>query len=167
MVGNKHHGQVALRPPADIPPEAIRVLKPGGQLAFTTWTQTPGWADDVQKAFESFPFEAPFSATLQTTKWGDWADVNWVRRALEDRGLQDVKVDVFAHLSHVDGAAQFLDHYTMMINWVLNTCWSEELRKEHPVDEVLGLVREYLEGKYEGNGWDVTWVSLIASGTTV
>ncbi|KAK0715216.1 S-adenosyl-L-methionine-dependent methyltransferase [Lasiosphaeris hirsuta] len=144
--------------------EALRILKPGGTLGFTTWHRTPGWAPDLQAAFKSFPFEAPLAVTLQTSKWGDWADVNWVRETLEDRGLQDVKVEVLAHLGRVDSAEHFTTHFAMMTNWTMNSCWSEELRKEHPAEEVHGLVRDFLENKYEGKGWDMTWVSIIASG---
>lgn len=101
---------------------------------------------------------------MQTTPWGNWPNVNWVKKALEAKGLEDVKVDVLAHLSRVDSAEQFISHFSMIIKWVMNSCWSEELRSEHPEEEVLGLVKEFVEKKYEGKGWDTTWVSLIASG---
>lgn len=99
---------------------------------------------------------------LQTTAWGEWSDVNWTRKTLMKKGLKDVKVDVFAHLSHVESATDFITHYAMMIDWIMGSCWSEELRKEHPREEVQRLVREFLEKKH-GGGWEESWVALIAS----
>lgn len=144
--------------------DSIRILKPGGHLGFTTWHMSPGYVADLEGAFRSFSFDAPFQWALQTTPWGDWADVNWVKKTLVAKGLEDVKVDVLAHLSRVDSAEQFISHFSMMIKWVMNSGWSEEMRREHPEEEVLGLVKEFVEKKYEGKGWDTTWVSLIASG---
>ncbi|KAB5555035.1 S-adenosyl-L-methionine-dependent methyltransferase [Coniochaeta sp. 2T2.1] len=144
--------------------ESIRILKPGGTLGFTTWhDQNAGWAPDFRSALESFPFEAPFEMRMQTTQWGKWSDVNWIRRTLEDLGLEDVKVDVLATLQRIHGAEDYVACFEMMFKWVINSQWSEELRKEHGIEEVKGLVREHLREKYGGRGWDATWVSIIAS----
>jgi hypothetical protein len=121
---------------------------------------------EVREAFASFPFEAPCSMSLQTTPWGKWSDVNWARKTLPEKGLEDVKVDVFAFLSRVESADFFLANYGMMMDWIVNTSWSEELRREHPKEEVHALVREFLEKKYGGEGWDLSWISLVASGRT-
>ena len=101
---------------------------------------------------------------MQTTKWGDWSDVNWVRQTLVELGLNEVKLDVLAHLSRVDSAEYFVKTYAMMIDWVMNTSWTAELRAKHGRDEVLELVRCHLEKKSNGEPWDITWVSIIASG---
>lgn len=100
---------------------------------------------------------------MQTTQWGNWSNVNWIRRILEDLGLEDVKVDVMARLQHIRGAEDFVACFGMMFSWVLNSQWSEELRREHGIEEVKRLVAEHLEEKYGGRGWDVTWTSIIAS----
>ena len=144
--------------------EAIRILQPGGILGLTTWHKEVGWITEVREAFKTFPFEAPFDLPLQTTAWGDWSDVNWVRKALEGRGLQDVKVEAFAFLSRSDSADYFVSIFGIMMDVIMNTCWSEELRKQHPKEEVLKLLKEALEKKYGGEGWDVSWVALVASG---
>lgn len=101
---------------------------------------------------------------MQTTKWGDWADSNWIKQTLQDRGLEDVKVDVLSHLQPIAGADEFLTNFGSMIEWVVNSNWSEELRKEHPLDEVKKLMREYLVKKRGDKGWDIVWTSIIASG---
>ncbi len=101
---------------------------------------------------------------LQTTAWGQWWDVNWVRKALVERGLQDVKVELFAFLSHVESADFFLANFGMMIDWLMKTSWSDEVRKEHPKEEVYARIREFLDKKYGGEGWDLSWIALVASG---
>jgi hypothetical protein len=101
---------------------------------------------------------------LQTTQWGEWEDVNWIRKTLVEKGLEDVQVDLFAFLSHIDSAEYFVANCAPMVDWVVSTCWSEELRKEHPKEEVRQRVKDFLETKYGGGGWDVSWVAVIASG---
>ncbi len=90
--------------------------------------------------------------------------MNWVQRTLESHGLEDVKVNVLSHLTPVESAAFFVSAYSMMIEWVMNAHWSEELRKEHGKEEVLGLIKEFLEEKYQGGSWSLTWTSIIATG---
>ncbi|OIW28761.1 S-adenosyl-L-methionine-dependent methyltransferase [Coniochaeta ligniaria NRRL 30616] len=144
--------------------ESIRVLKPGGTLGFTTWhDHGSGWEPDFRSALASFPFEAPFVMRMQTTRWGNWSNVNWIRRTLEDLGLEDVKVDVMARLQHIHSPDDFVACFEMMFGWVINSNWSEELRREHGLEEVKSLIREHLEAKYGGRDWDVTWTSIIAS----
>ncbi|KAK4671539.1 hypothetical protein QC764_606750 [Podospora pseudoanserina] len=143
--------------------ETIRILKPGGVLGFTTWHLPPTWVNDIREAFASFPFEAPYTWALQMTAWGKWSDVYWVRKTLAAKGLEDVSVDIYAHLSKVDNAEYFVGQFAMMLDWIMDSAWSGELRKAHPREEVQGLVKNYLEEKYEGGPWDVSWVSVIAS----
>ncbi|KAH6856164.1 S-adenosyl-L-methionine-dependent methyltransferase [Chaetomium sp. MPI-CAGE-AT-0009] len=143
--------------------ETIRILQPGGVLGFTTWHQEVGWVTELREAFKTFPFEAPFEMAMQTTAWGNWSDVNWIRKTLAGKGLEDVKVDVFAFLSHTEGPEAFLKNFEMMLNVIMKSCWSEELMKEHPKEEVHKLLKEYLEKKYGGDGWDITWVAAIAT----
>ncbi|KAL1842325.1 hypothetical protein VTJ49DRAFT_5493 [Mycothermus thermophilus] len=125
--------------------EAMRVLQPGGILGFTTFHCHPSWFRDVKAAFQSFPFEAPCSMELQTTSWGQWSDINWVRETLVNKGLCNVKVSVFAHLSDVDGPEDFITRYGMMVDWIVDSCWSEELRREYPREVVHRMVKEFLE----------------------
>ncbi|KAJ4289416.1 hypothetical protein N0V88_006896 [Collariella sp. IMI 366227] len=138
--------------------EAIRILRPGGILGLTTWHTEPAWVGDVREAFQSFPFKAPFEMSMQTTAWGNWADVNWVRKTLVQKGLQDVRVKVFAFLSHVKDANSCLAIYGMMVDWIVGSSWPEELRKQHPKEEVHRLVKEFLEKKYGRGGWEYSWV---------
>ena len=90
----------------------------------------------MREAFNTFPFEAPLVMPMQVTRWGSWYDVNWIRKTLEKKGLEDVKVNVTAFLTHVDGVDAFIKHFDMMLDVVMAGSWSEELRKEHPKEEV-------------------------------
>ncbi|KAH8879304.1 S-adenosyl-L-methionine-dependent methyltransferase [Thozetella sp. PMI_491] len=145
--------------------EAIRILEPGGILGFTAGHRdSSGWGYELECAFLSFPFKAPYVKRLQATKWGEWYDVNWIRRTLEDTGLEDVKVEVFSTLIRMENADYFVSRNAMMIEWVMNTDWSEELRKEHGRDEVFELIRQFLDRKYQGRPFDLTVTAIIASG---
>lgn len=143
--------------------EAIRILQPGGVLGFTTWHLEAGWITLMREAFNTFPFEAPLVMPMQVTRWGSWYDVNWIRKTLEKKGLEDVKVNVTAFLTHVDGVDAFIKHFDMMLDVVMAGSWSEELRKEHPKEEVKKLMKEYLEKRFGGDGWDLSWVAAIAT----
>ncbi|KAK4134466.1 S-adenosyl-L-methionine-dependent methyltransferase [Trichocladium antarcticum] len=146
--------------------EAIRVLEPGGVLGFSTWHKQSGWMEQVKEAFKTFPFEAPCEMELQTTTWGDWSDVNWIRKTLVDKGLHDVKVEVVAYLTQVEGPADFIEKYAMMIDWVMGSGWSEEQKKAHPREEVQALIKEFFEQdpRYGSSGWEMSWVGVLASG---
>lgn len=100
---------------------------------------------------------------MQITQWGNWSNVNWIRRTLEELGLEDVKVDVMAHLQRIQTADDFVAGFETMMRWIVNSCWSEDLRVEHGMEEVKKMVRDHLEEKYGGRGWDITWTSIIAS----
>jgi hypothetical protein len=101
---------------------------------------------------------------MQTTKWGDWANVNWVRKVLVEHSLEDINVEVQAHLSPVPSAKSFVSNFGVMLDWVMNSNWSEETKKANGREEVMKLIEEFLEKKYGGGSWDLTWVSIIASG---
>lgn len=136
-------------------------------MGFTTFHREPGWVTEVREAFQTFPFEAPCKMSTQTTAWGKWADVNWIRKTLVGKGLQEVEVDVFAFLSQVESADAFIANFGMMIDWIVSTSWSEEVRKEHPREEVHALVKEFLKEKYGGDGWQLSWIPIVATGRVV
>ncbi|KAH6632251.1 S-adenosyl-L-methionine-dependent methyltransferase [Chaetomium tenue] len=143
--------------------ETIRILQPGGVLGFTTWHLEVGWMTLMREAFNTFPFEAPMVMPMQVTSWGRWSDVNWIRKTLEEKGLEDVKVNVSAFLSHTEGVDAFMTNFDMMLDVIMTANWSEELRKEHPKEEVKKLMKEYLEKRFGDDGWDLSWVAVIAT----
>ncbi|AEO60937.1 methyltransferase-like protein [Thermothelomyces thermophilus ATCC 42464] len=144
--------------------EAIRILQPGGILGLTTWHREAGWVTEIKEAVKEFPFEAPIDVPMQTTAWGNWSDVNWLRKTLEEKGLQDVKVDVYAFLSRCDGPDHFIQQFGSLLDALLMGSWPEEVRQAHPKEEVLQLIKEHVTKKYGGQGWDLSWVAAVATG---
>ncbi|KAK4139636.1 methyltransferase [Dichotomopilus funicola] len=144
--------------------DAIRILKPGGVLGLTTVHRDVAWLPEFREAFKSFPFEAPLEMGLQTTTWGNWSDVNWIQKTLEEKGLEEVNVEVFAWLNRMDSVDYFLTSYGMILDIVMDSCWSKELRKQHPREEVHGLVKAFLEKKYGDKGWNASWIGVVATG---
>ncbi|KAL2164870.1 hypothetical protein VTH06DRAFT_166 [Thermothelomyces fergusii] len=144
--------------------EAIRVLQPGGILGLTTWHREVGWVTEVKEALKEFPFEAPIDVPMQTTAWGNWADVNWLRTTLEAKGLEEVKVEVFAFLSRCDGPDHFIRQCGSLLDALLMGSWPEELRQTHPKEKVLQRIKEHVANKYGGEGWDLSWVAAVATG---
>ncbi|EXV06606.1 ubiE/COQ5 methyltransferase family protein [Metarhizium robertsii] len=146
-----------------------RILKDGGVFGATTFPRGNGskfWIPDMRAAFASLPFDAPFPEELpmQTHDSGRWYDCEWIRRHLEEEGFGDVQVTVTSGRYHVENAAEFVQFFGMMIPFIMNTWWSEELRREHPVDVVRKGVEEFVESKYEGKGWDVEWEIISMTG---
>ncbi|KAH0598927.1 hypothetical protein MHUMG1_03040 [Metarhizium humberi] len=146
-----------------------RILKDGGVFGATTFPRgnaSKFWIPDMRAAFASLPFDAPFPEELpmQTHDSGRWYDCEWIRRHLEEEGFGDVQVTVTSGRYHVENAAEFVRFFGMMIPFIMNTWWSEELRKEHSVDVVRKGVEEFVEGKYEGKGWDVEWEIISTTG---
>ncbi len=146
-----------------------RILKPGAIIGLTTPHNDPThamWQPDLRSAFASFPFEAPFPEVFPTQmhKHGDWANPEWVKEHLVAHGFTDVEVDVCRGIYHVGDVDEFLMVFSGMLGWVMNGWWSEETRKQHPLEEVRELTRKHLEEKYDGKGWNMRWGIVCATG---
>lgn len=154
--------------------DSIGLLRPGGTLAFTTWHSLNGvWFIDLRSAFDSLPTALlpenyTFHIPMQMTSYGHWDDVNWVKRALISEGLEDVKVDVLAHLFEVKSPEHFMRAGAVMVEMAAKLTLGlnvEEDEDREKVDEVKRLVREHLVKRYgEDGSWNMTGVGIIASG---
>lgn len=120
----------------------------------------------MRSAFASFPFEAPFlkEVKMQMHNQGNWTDAEWIEEHLQSQGFVDVKVTTNPGRYHIKSAEEFVLSFGMMIVWLMNTAWSEETRREHPVEEVRELLRKHLEEKYGGKGWDVEYNVICMTG---
>ncbi|UKZ82577.1 hypothetical protein TrVFT333_010369 [Trichoderma virens FT-333] len=151
--------------------DCIRILKPGGTFGASTWSKKNSeifWIPDVLSAFESFPFDTPFPdpMPMQMHSSGHWDDAAWIEKHLvEDLGLANVSVTEHRGSYKFENAAEFVLSFGMMLPWVMNTFWSEEVRKEHSVEEVKELLRQHLEEKYGGEGWSTEWLMITMSAT--
>lgn len=97
---------------------------------------------------------------MQLHDSGDWTDPSWIEGHLKEQGLEDVEVTVNPGTYHMESADEFIMTFGMMLSWLLNTWWSEELREEHSMEEVKELIRKHLVEKYEGRGWDINWLLI-------
>ncbi|WAO92705.1 Hypothetical protein NCS54_01022300 [Fusarium falciforme] len=147
--------------------DAKRILKPGGIFGATTFHKSNVfWQPDMRSAFESFPFEAPFlkEVKMQMHNQGDWTDPQWIEKHLKSQGFVDVQVTTNPGRYHIKNAEEYVLSFGMMLAWLMNAAWSEETRRQHPVEEVRELLRKHLEEKYEGKGWDVEWKVICTTG---
>ncbi|KAI9896072.1 hypothetical protein N3K66_008972 [Trichothecium roseum] len=154
--------------------ECHRILKDGGTLGASTFHASCAdtfWRSDMRAAFASFPFEAPFPSPmpLQAHDNGRWDDEAYVAEALRgccSGGFADVDVRVRPGRYRIAGPEAWVDAFGSMLAFVMNTWWSEDLRARHPLEEVKGLVLEYLRGSRgeEEGGWDVTWSLITVTG---
>ncbi|KAI1801090.1 S-adenosyl-L-methionine-dependent methyltransferase [Daldinia bambusicola] len=145
--------------------DTMRILKPGGVLAFTTWHKdTKGWSSDMRSSFETLPFDAPMPNPVPMALHGkvQWTDPEGAEGELRAHGFVNIKVRAVPHLVHVDSAEDFLRQYRMMKEWMINTCWSEDSKKK-----AQGMLDDHivnhLKKKYNGEGWDLSWVVVLAT----
>lgn len=152
--------------------DSIKLLKPGGTFAVTTWhSQSGAWVCDVRDAFNSLPSrllppDYNFHMPMQLTNDGHWDNVDWLRGALIDQGLVDVQVDVLATLTPMKSPEHFMKTSGMMIEYAGKLTLGLDLEADRgKVEEIKDFVRKHLVEKYGEDGkWTLTWVSIIASG---
>ena len=92
---------------------------------------------------------------MQIHDQGDWTSPTWIENHLNEQGFQDIKVTVDHDKYFLKSAEDYVLQFGMMLGWLMNTYWSEEVRKEHDVAEVKELVRKHLQEKYQGKGWEI------------
>ncbi|RFN50554.1 coq5 family [Fusarium flagelliforme] len=144
-----------------------RILKSGGIFGATTFhSENTFWVPDMRTAFASFPFPAPLPDVMpmQMHDQGDWKSPVWIEQHLKEQGFRDVKVTVDHDKYFLRSAEEYVLQVGMMLGWLMNAYWSEEVRKEHDVNEVKELVRKHLEEKYEGKGWEIEYKVIVMTG---
>lgn len=145
--------------------DTIRVLQPGGVLAFSTMSKdNTGWVPDVRSAFETLPFETamPDPLPMMTNGQSGWADPESIEQKLADHGFENIRVETIQHIQHIDSAEHFTEIFAMMISWMVNTYWTPEQKEEHQ-NSLKKRVEEHLREKYAGKGWDLTWTMILAT----
>lgn len=101
---------------------------------------------------------------MQTSPWGKWDDVDWVRGALSAR-LEDVHVEVFAHSWRVQNVEHFMKSFEKMIDIVSGMVLdAESVEKLGGLQGVRERTRMYLEERFEREGWTCVGVSICAWG---
>lgn len=142
----------------------------------------------VRDAFATFPVsllprDYTFRFPMQTSPWGRWDDVDWVRSALASppqsssshggggggggEGLEDVHAHVRAGTSRVEGVDHFMRAYGKSVDAVADVALgAESVARLGGHEGVRRRVRGYLEEKFGGKeeGWTLVWVSICAWG---
>ncbi|OAA58489.1 Methyltransferase type 11 [Niveomyces insectorum RCEF 264] len=147
--------------------DCVRILKPGGRIAFTTFPESSGkagWIPDARTAFASFPTEIPFSPPMRLDTPSRWFEESWVKKTLLDNGFQDVNTVLHSYTVSVDGPEHFMRQFGMMFEMVRNMQWSDELKKQYSKEDMLERVEAHLQEKYGGKGWDLTFTLIVGSG---
>ncbi|KAI1346516.1 S-adenosyl-L-methionine-dependent methyltransferase [Xylaria sp. FL0043] len=145
--------------------DAMRVLKPGGSLAFTVWHKdNSAWVPDMRSSFEALPFEAPMPDPMPMAPNGktDFIDANLIPEQLRRHGFKDIEVRTVEHIVRVESADDYLRSFGMMKDWMMRTYWSEESKKKEKGMLDDHIVRHLTE-KHNGEGWDLPWTLVLAT----
>lgn len=102
---------------------------------------------------------------MQMHRSGHWDDAAWVEKHLAELGLTNVTVREIPGTYRFANAEEFVTSFSMMLPWVRNTFWSEEVRNAHPVEEVMELLKQHFEAKYNGQGWSIDWLVIYMTGS--
>ncbi|KAI1430693.1 S-adenosyl-L-methionine-dependent methyltransferase [Xylaria sp. CBS 124048] len=145
--------------------DAMRVLKPGGILAFSVWHKdNEGWMPDMRSCFETLPFETPMLEPMPMAPNGkqDLVDPELLPACLVNAGFEAVKVQTVKHIVPMQGAEDFLKCFGMMKGWMVGAYWSEETKRkaEGMLDD---HIVKHLAEKHGGGGWDLTWTLILAT----
>ncbi|KAJ5780324.1 hypothetical protein N7457_005484 [Penicillium paradoxum] len=143
--------------------ETIRILQPGGTIAFSTWIE-PGWIALARRAIEGIPGNLPFPETqelLASLNDGEWYSKPWIESQLENRGFQDVDVRVskikLALISSV-----FVDMAMMMIPSMTKSFWTDKQREEH-ADKLRPALEKYAKDTFGDGDIETEWVALLST----
>ncbi|KAI0424220.1 S-adenosyl-L-methionine-dependent methyltransferase [Xylaria sp. FL1042] len=145
--------------------EAMRVLQPGGTLAFTVWHKdNSAWVPDMRSSFEALPFEAPMPDPMPMAPNGkpEFIDADLIPEQLRRHGFEDVQVQTVEHIVRVKSADDYLQSFGMMKEWMMKAYWSEESKKkaEGMLDD---HIKRHLGEKHNGQGWDLPWTLVLAT----
>ncbi|KAI1358147.1 S-adenosyl-L-methionine-dependent methyltransferase [Xylaria arbuscula] len=151
--------------PGAVLQEAMRVLQPGGTLAFTVWHRDNlGWVPDMASCFEALPFEAPMPSPVPMAPNGktEFIDPDLVPEQLRRCGFEDVEVQTAEHIVRMESAADYLRNFAMMRDWMMRAYWSEDSMEKAKGILDDHIVRHLME-KHNGQGWDLLWTLVLAT----
>ncbi|KAK5624886.1 hypothetical protein RRF57_000602 [Xylaria bambusicola] len=145
--------------------EAMRLLQPGGTLAFTVWHKDNlGWVPDMASSFETLPFEAPMPSPMPMAPNGktEFIDPDLIPGQLRGHGFEDVKVETVEHTVRVESANDYLRNFEMMKEWMIQAYWSDE-SKEKAKGMLDDHMVRHLTEKHGGQGWDLSWTAVLTT----
>lgn len=156
--------------PDDIVKDSMRLLKPGGIFGASTWAAVNSrqwFITDLDTAFASLPFATPPLApvSMQIHDDGHWTDASWIEQHLRELGLEDVTVEEKPGTYRFKSAEDWMMTFESMMMWMMNAKWDEEAKQKMTAAEVKERVLQHLREKYNGEGWDVAWTTIVMTGS--
>ncbi|RSM11411.1 hypothetical protein CEP52_003041 [Fusarium oligoseptatum] len=157
--------------PAAVLRDALRILKPGGVLAFSVPHidngHDGGWIPDLRSALEALPFQTPFPDPMPVALHGNpqWVQPEGIKAELANHGLINVKVETIEMIHSVTNAESFLASFAMMIKWIIETYWTVEQKQQYG-DEFDKLLVEHLQSKHGGKSWDLKSTAILVTART-
>ncbi|KAJ5805104.1 hypothetical protein N7474_010991 [Penicillium riverlandense] len=144
--------------------ESLRILQPGGTIAFSTWIE-PGWVSVMNNAIATMPGNLPFPTAkefLSTIGDGQWDSVLWIESQLQQRGFTDINVK--ADTEHIPLTnKEMLESTMMMFPVIAQNFWTAEQREQHQAKVRPALAR-YLEEQYGEDGVvPMDWTAILST----
>ena len=151
-------GQAGLR-------EHLRLLRPGGTLAMSSWEKV-GWAEDVKAAFATDAEIPPFPAYEELRKLmnmgGIWDDPAWIKDAVSKVGFTNVDVREVPHNSTLDNVEEFTRLMAGMVGFIQQRLWTAEQREKYK-DRANDAVVSFMKNKYGGEQVKWDWVAILTT----
>ncbi|KAK2836983.1 hypothetical protein FQN49_006527 [Arthroderma sp. PD_2] len=146
--------------------ECLRILKPGGTLAFTTWKK-PGWCDDVNAAIAAMsgnlPQPTPEEFLMSLGNGDEWHNSSWVEAQLQKRGLENIHVSLVSKSMATSTVPEMLPALAPIMAHIPARFWNKAQRGQHGAG-FESAVSSYLETKY---GVDqpvpMHWIAVVAT----
>ncbi|KAF5699476.1 s-adenosyl-L-methionine-dependent methyltransferase [Fusarium globosum] len=157
--------------PAAVLRDILRILRPGGQVAFSvphaSNSHDGGWVADLRSALESLPFQTSFPDPMPVALHGktEWVEPEGIKAELVRHGFVYTKVETIDLIHPVANAEGFLASFGMMVKWIINTYWTVE-QKEQYEDGFNKMLVEHLQIKHGGNGWDLKSTAILVTART-
>ncbi|KAJ5554933.1 hypothetical protein N7461_003403 [Penicillium sp. DV-2018c] len=143
--------------------ETVRMLQPGGTIAFSTWIE-PGWVSVARRAIESMPGNLPFPKVEKVVTGmsdGHWNSESWIKAQLEERGLQEINVCVEKDRLTLTPSI-FLEMTMLILPIMLTSVWTEEQRKKN-ADNVRPALERYLKNTFGDGDIETEWVAILST----
>ncbi|KAJ5530467.1 hypothetical protein N7527_003860 [Penicillium freii] len=143
--------------------ETVRMLQPGGTIAFSTWIK-PGWIAIAQEAIKRMPGNLPFfepEKFMATTTDGNWHSKPWIESQLEERGFQDIDVRPTT-INLTLTCPVFVEMTMLILPMMMKSFWNEEQQEENK-DKLRPALEKYLEDTYENGTMDTDWVAILST----
>jgi ubiquinone/menaquinone biosynthesis C-methylase UbiE len=133
--------------------ETLRVLKPGGQAAFTTWKSLSWWAMATSAMSAACP-DAPALPPIESIITKGYDKQTVINEKLGEVGFEQVSVEEFSFSPSID-ADRFGEACGSLMAMVISRLWDkEDVEKYGSPPKVIEVITTYLASNCNGGIWD-------------